>query len=136
MKINEIIQIIDHTQNPLINSMDADGIPVSRAMMGVRHRENLEAIYFSTNTSSNKVSELKNNSKSSLYFFDPNQFVGILVKGEMEVTKDTESKQKVWRQGDEMYYPKGIDDPDFTVLKFKPTALRVYSNFKSKDILL
>ena len=38
----------------------------------------------------------------------------------------------IWREGDTMYYPLGVTDPDYCVLKFAATGGRYYSNFKSE----
>ena len=40
----------------------------------------------------------------------------------------------IWRDGDTMYYPLGVTDPDYCVLKFTSNTMRTYNNFKSKTI--
>lgn len=51
----------------------------------------------------------------------------------MEVLQDTQSKEMIWHDGDEMYYPKGVTDPDYCVLKFTAQSGRLCSNFKSEN---
>ena len=51
----------------------------------------------------------------------------------MKVLRDGKSKKMIWKTGDEMYYPKGVTDPDYCVLKFTSRNGRYYSNFKSVD---
>ena len=41
-----------------------------------------------------------------------------MLTGEMQVCTDREIKTRLWRNGFEIYYPKGIDDDDYCVLKF------------------
>ena len=41
-------------------------------------------------------------------------------------------KDLIWQEGDTMYYPKGVTDPDYCVLKFTAETDRYYSNFKSE----
>ena len=55
-----------------------------------------------------------------------------MLKGTMEVLEDSESKEMIWREGDTMYYPKGVTDPDYCVLRFTAVEGRYYSNFKSE----
>ena len=55
-----------------------------------------------------------------------------MLKGTMEVLEDSESKEMIWREGDTMYYPKGVTDPDYCVLRFTAAEGRYYSNFKSE----
>ena len=38
----------------------------------------------------------------------------------------------IWRNGDTMYYPQGVNDPDYCVLKFTALDGRYYSNFHSE----
>jgi general stress protein 26 len=54
-----------------------------------------------------------------------------MLKGTMEVLQDNVSKQMIWREGDEMYYPEGVTDSDYCVLRFTAQNGRYYSNFKS-----
>jgi general stress protein 26 len=56
-----------------------------------------------------------------------------MLKGTMEVLHDSKSKEMIWRVGDEMYYPAGVTDPDYSVLKFTAQNARFYSNFKSEN---
>lgn len=53
--------------------------------------------------------------------------------GTMEVLKDAKYKEMIWQDGDTMYYPKGVTDPDYCVLRFTAKKGRYYSNFQSKD---
>ena len=36
----------------------------------------------------------------------------------MEVLRDHASRERLWEDGCERFYPKGVDDPDYTVLRF------------------
>jgi general stress protein 26 len=56
-----------------------------------------------------------------------------MLKGTMEVLQDNKSKKMIWRDGDEMYYPKGATDADYCVLRFTAQNGRFYSNFKSDN---
>ena len=63
-------------------------------------------------------------------------FRGASLSGAVEVLEDPESKERLWRMGDVMYYPRGVTDPDYCVLKFTAERGRYYSNFKSEDFLI
>lgn len=41
--------------------------------------------------------------------------------------------QKIWHEGDTMYYPEGVTDPDYCVLRFTAEQGRFYSNFNSEN---
>ncbi|MHC1690014.1 MAG: pyridoxamine 5'-phosphate oxidase family protein [Bacteroidales bacterium] len=126
-------EIIDKASISIIGSVDEAGFPNAKAMLQPRKRVGIKEIYFSTNTSSLRVKQFLENSKSCLYFFDKRFLRGVMLKGITEVIKDFKSKEEIWRDGDEMFYSKGINDPDYCVLKFTAKSGRYYSNFKSED---
>lgn len=126
-------KMIDKSNTAFISYIDSDGYPTSRAMLAPREREGLRTIYLTTNTSSNKVQCFRENNKASIYFVDKRFFRGVNLSGIMEVLETAEAKKRIWRNGDEMYYSKGVTDPDYCVLKFTAVKGRYYSNFKSED---
>jgi general stress protein 26 len=44
--------------------------------------------------------------------------MGLMLVGSVEILQDPESRKRCWREGFERYYPKGIDDPDYSILCF------------------
>lgn len=125
--------IIDKTKVSIISSVDENGFPNTKAMLPPRKRVGIKNLYFTTNTSSMRVKQYSIDPKACVYFFDQRFFKGVMLKGTMEVLKDKKTKQMIWRDGDEMYYSKGMSDPDYCVLKFTALNGRYYSNFGSQD---
>jgi general stress protein 26 len=125
--------LIDKASVSIISSIGEDGFPNSKAMLPPRKRGGIKHIFFTTNTSSMRVSQYLNNPKACVYFFDKRFFKGVMLKGTMEVLHDNASKEMIWKHGDEMYYPKGVTDPDYCVLRFTARSGRYYSNFKSEN---
>lgn len=56
-----------------------------------------------------------------------------MLRGTMEVLTDAESKEMIWRDGDTEYYPEGVTDPDYCVLRFTAISGRFYSNYHSEE---
>ena len=125
--------LIDRASVPIISSVDEDGFPNSKAMLPPRKREGIKHIFFTTNTSSMRVRQYLDNPKACVYFFDKRFYKGVMLRGTMEVLQDKASKEMIWKAGDEMYYSKGVTDPDYCVLKFTAQNGRYYSNFKSEN---
>jgi general stress protein 26 len=123
--------IIDKASVSIISSVDENGFPNTKAMLFPRKRENIKHLFFTTNTSSMRVKQYSKNPKACVYFFDKRFFRGVMLRGAMEVLQDGASKEMIWKDGDEMYYSKGVTDPDYCVLKFTAHNGRYYSNFKS-----
>ena len=124
--------LIDKQPVALIGSVDEDGFPNTKAMLPPRKREGIKVFYFTTNTSSMRVSQYRKNPKACLYFFDKRFFRGVMLKGRMKVLEDAASKEMIWQDGDERYYSQGVTDPDYCVLKFTAESGRYYGNFHSE----
>jgi general stress protein 26 len=125
--------LIDNQSVSFISSVDSDGFPNTKAMLPPRMREGIKTFLFSTNTSSMRVSQYRAEPKACIYFFDKRFFRGVMLKGTMEVLEDEDSKEMIWREGDTMYYAKGVTDPDYCVLRFSAKSGRYYTNFSSQD---
>ena len=125
--------MIDKATLTQICYIDDAGFPITKAMLKPRERGGIKEFWFSTNTSSNKVKCFKKNPKASIYFVDKRFFRGVSLVGTVEVLETPEAKQRIWQDGDTMYYKGGVTDPDYCVLKFTATHGRYYSNFKSED---
>lgn len=125
--------ILDKQSVVFISSVDENGFPNTKAMLAPRKREGMKVIYFHTNTSSMRVRQFKNNPKTCLYFCDKRFFKGVMLTGTMEVLEEPTYKEMLWQEGDTMYYPEGVTDPDYCVLRFTAEQGRFYSNFSSED---
>jgi len=128
--------LIDKQGVSFISSVDGDGFPNIKAMLPPRKREGIKVFYFTTNTSSMRVAQYRINPKASIYFCDRRFFRGVMLKGVMEVLEDSASKEMIWRDGDTMYYSKGVTDPDYCVLRFTARTGRYYTNFSSEDFVI
>ena len=93
------------------------GYPNIKAMIKMEN-EGLNRIWFSTNSSSRRTGQLVRNLKACVYFVDFEQWKGLMLVGDVEILQDMESKQRLWREGFEKYYPLGVADPDYSVLRF------------------
>ncbi len=120
-----------------IASINEEGYPVIRAMLAPRKIENGE-MYFSTNTSSNKIKQYLANNKACVYFYKRGKikYQGLTLIGEMEVCTDQETKDDIWRFGDKMVYKQGVTEPDYCVLKFKCESGEYYCDLKVEKIEL
>ncbi len=128
--------LIDKQSVSFISSIDNDGFPYTKAMLSPRKREGIKIFYFTTNTSSMRVAQYRENPKACIYFCDKRFFRGIMLKGLMELLEDSGSKEMIWQDGDTMYYSKGVTDPDYCVLKFTAQSGRYYTNFHSEDFII
>ncbi len=131
-----IAQMADKLPIAYISSVDQEGFPWTKAMLKPRKREGIKTFYFTTNTFSIRVAQYKVNPKASIYFCDAKGFKGMMLRGTMEVLTDAASKEMIWHDGDEQYYPGGVTDPNYCVLKFTATDGRFYSDFYPRSFVI
>ncbi|MDE6302008.1 MAG: pyridoxamine 5'-phosphate oxidase family protein [Clostridia bacterium] len=137
MDKSQIFQFIAEQKTAFIASVNEEGYPVMRAMLAPRKIDGNE-IYFSTNTSSNKVKQFLANNKACIYFYKRGKFKyqGVTIIGEMEVCTDQPTKDMIWRVGDKLFYKQGVTDPDYCVLKFRCQKAEYYCDLKVASIEL
>lgn len=115
--IREALALASRSNIVMLGTNGDNGYPNIKAMIKMEN-EGLNRIWFSTNTSSKRLGQLVRNSKACVYFVDFEQWMGLMLVGDVEVLQDRESRQRLWREGFEKYYPSGVTDPDYSVLRF------------------
>lgn len=131
----QIFNFIAEQKTAFIASVDGQGYPVIRAMLAPRKIDGND-IYFSTNTSSNKIKQFSANGKACVYFYKRGRFKyqGLSIIGEMQICTDQPTKDTVWKFGDSLFYKQGASDPDYCVLKFTCKSAEYYCDFKIEKI--
>ncbi|MCL6459738.1 MAG: pyridoxamine 5'-phosphate oxidase family protein [Gorillibacterium sp.] len=107
----------------VVNSVDECGYPNAKQMYKMKY-DGLKTFWFSTNTSSMRVQHFIINPKASLYFHG--SVSGLMLVGTMEICTDLQSRELLWNDSSEVYYPLGINDPDYCVLKFTAQTGNLY----------
>ncbi len=138
-------KLLEEANVACLTTIDENGYPHTRGIFNLRnvkqfptlvkvfepHQEDL-LIYISTNTSSSKVEHIKSNPKISYCVLDPKTSRGLTLGGEIEIVPDDKIKHNLWVDGWDRYYPKGITDEDYTVLKLLPKAVEIWNRGKFK----
>ena len=125
MTKDEVMSLIDRSLFATFGYDDEDGRPNVRRAFCVWHK-GLGRHLISTNTSSAHIQTLLKNDKMCLYFSDDQAFEGVCLYGKAVVHFDREYKELLWNEGDEKYYPGGIDDEDYCILEFVADRGRYY----------
>lgn len=138
MDLSKIEKFIRKQKVSFISSIDEENYPNIKAMLRPRLIIGLKEFYFSTNTSSMRVNQYLKNPNASIYFYKKGliSYKGVMLKGKMEVLTNQEIKNKLWRKGDNIFYKKGVTDPDYCVLKFTATSGRYYCDLKTENFIV
>lgn len=138
----KIIQSSECAQIATFGKDETEGFPEIRALLNLANPKKYPrlknkaifvdgetlTIYFTTNTSSRKVRQLRANNKACLYFVLPKKFKGVSTIGTMEEVLDMDVKKDFWHKTWLMYYHKGPTDPDYTLMKFTSKYMHCWGN--------
>ncbi|NOR38295.1 MAG: hypothetical protein GQ580_01750 [Candidatus Thorarchaeota archaeon] len=143
------LRVMEATPAAYFTNVDEEGFPQTRAMFNLRNKEKWPKlaplfvdhdddfmIIFSTNTTSTKVEQMKENPKVSVYYCQPEEWKGMMLSGVIEIVSDLSLKKSLWHDGWEKYYPKGYDDPDHTVLRLFPTAAKGWNQSRTFQFMI
>ena len=125
MTENEMMNLVNRSLFATIGYTDEQGRQNVRRVFCVWHK-GIGRHLISTNTSSSHVQSLMKNPNVCLYFSDDSTFEGICLYGKAVIHQESEYKQLLWNEGDEKYYPKGIDDEDYCILEIIADSARFY----------
>lgn len=135
MDNEKIAKFIMKQKVAFICSVDGEGFPNVKAMLKPRKVTGIREFYFSTNTSSMRVKQYRDDPSASIYFYHKGliRYEGVMLRGKMEVLTDAASKEMIWRRGDILFYKGGVTDPDYCVLKFTAKNGRYYRDLKTEN---
>lgn len=103
--------MIDKLKTAFIGSIDNEGFPNIKAMLQPRKREGIKTVYLTTNTSSMRVAQYRENNHACIYFCDARFFRGVMLRGTMEVLTDSASKEMIWRRVTPCIIQEGVTIP-------------------------
>ena len=147
MTIKQVLNIIKKAPAAELGTVQESGYPEIRALLNLANEKKYPSLkgmaveaegetltlYFTTNTSSRKVAQLRKNKKACMYFCIPEKFEGVSAIGTMEEVTDTQIKEAFWQKDWLVYYHKGKNDPDYTLLRFTTKHLHCWSGFGLHD---
>jgi len=122
---SEALALINHANIAMVGTIGEDGYPQIKAMIKCMN-EGLRTVWFSTNTSSHRMAHFRRDPRICVYFVDFSEWRGLQLTGEVEILTDRESRLRLWHPGDEKYYPQGVMDPDYSVVRFTAKRANYY----------
>lgn len=131
------LELLESADTVYVTTIGADGYPQTRCMFNLRNKKKFPKlidvfkdhkedfmVLFTTNTSSEKIAQMRTNSAVCLYYCKPDEFHGLMLSGDMEIVDDPEIREALWHEGWERYYPEGPHDPDHTILRMYPVKAK------------
>jgi general stress protein 26 len=127
------LELMEIVQDAYLSTIDGNGFPQTRVMGNLRNKEQCRIaeklfaehnedflIYMLTGHSSDKMRQIRANSRVSVYFCNSAQFHTLLFVGKTEEIDDLDLKKRIWQDEWKIHWPGGPEDPEFIMLKLLP----------------
>jgi general stress protein 26 len=109
-------ELVDEIKVAMMTTVD-DGIMRSRPLQTLRFDAD-GALWFFTSQSSPKVTEAQGEGwQVNLSYAHPGKHHYVSISGRAELTRDREQMERLWTKWVEVWFPKGLDDPDLALLR-------------------
>ena len=129
----ECLKLMETAEGAYLSTIDSNGFPQTRMMGNLRNKEQCRIseelfaghnedflIYMLTGHSSDKMQQIRANSKVSVYFCNSAQFHTLLLVGNAEEIDDMDLKKRIWQDEWKIHWPGGPEDPEFIILNLLP----------------
>lgn len=138
------VDLLETAEAVAVTTLDDSGAPDSRTMFNLRRRSQFPglaefnaargetfATFFTTNTSSGKLGQIRRDPRAALLYNKPAEWRSLMLGGTLEIVTDPTVKSRIWQPEWTLYYPGGWADPDHTVLAFRPLRVKYYHQLNS-----
>ncbi len=133
----ECLKLMATAEAAYLSTVDGDGFPQSRVMGNLRNKEKCQIaeelfaghdedflIYMLTGHSSDKMQQIRANSKVSVYYCNSPVFHTLLLTGHAREIDDPDLKKRIWQDEWKMHWPDGPEDTEFVILKLLPDSAK------------
>lgn len=109
-------EMLQRCEVVVLTSVNREGYPRPVPMSKI-YAEGLTEIWMSTGSSSLKTKDFVVNPKAGLCFFEEGNSVALT--GKVKIVTDRASKERFWQDWFIAHFPRGVDDPEYILLKFE-----------------
>lgn len=137
MNRKSAFKFMDKHQVIYLSTIGRDGSPQTRAIINIRNKDaaphlrhyfqKSDRVFYITNAKSDKMAEIRKNKSGSVYAHDGGDY-GMLLTGTLTEVTDPETKQALWTDYLDMYYPGGPTGDEFGIIEFIPKTFKTYQD--------
>ena len=113
-KLRKMVKDIDFC---MLTTVDEDGALHSRPMSVNGDIDPDGDLWFFTNASSHKVTEITKLPKVNVSFADPDNQHYVSISGKAQLVRDRNKIDELWRPEFKIWFPEGKDDPQVALLR-------------------
>ncbi|UKP01199.1 pyridoxamine 5'-phosphate oxidase family protein [Nostoc sp. UHCC 0870] len=137
-EIQNLRELIADIDSGMLTTVDEDGTLHSCPMSTNGNIDADGVLWFFIYSSSHKATEIKHHQYVNVSFVSPDRQRYISISGTGQLLQDRNKIEEKWKPQLQMWFPKGLDEPDLTLLKVnvnKADYWQSTSSFKPKTII-
>ncbi len=133
---NKVFNLIKDIKFAMMVTLDTDGQMYSRPMAAQQKdsTDSRNELWYFTSKDSPKVAEIKANSAMLVSYSDPDSNNYVSLSGTSEIVTDKSRIDELWSEALTVWFPKGKDDPNICLIKFKPETAEYWDAPSSKFV--
>ncbi|HEV7349424.1 pyridoxamine 5'-phosphate oxidase family protein [Telluribacter sp.] len=131
--LKKIQDIVDDIKVAMITTMEANGDHRSRPMQTQKFDAD-GCLWFFTNEHSPKIDELQQHPNINVSYADKGSRSYVSITGTASVVDDAETKKELWNPILKAWFPKGLEDPELTLLKIQIKEAEYWDGSSSKMV--
>lgn len=138
MKKSAALKFMDKQNTLLLATNGLHGTPDVRAFLNIRNPKIMphlvdffkknDRILLMTTARTEKIAQIRANDNASLYTFQEDPMMGLLLIGTVAEVLDEQTKGMIWDDSFVQYYPGGRESGDFSLLEFFPGSYKSFAN--------
>lgn len=134
-QVKKVADLMKDVKIAMLTTSAGNGGLHSRPM-GVQQVEFDGDLWFFASRSSRKAAEIRQNSMVNVAFSKPDDQTYVSVSGHAELVDDQGKTKELWNPLLKAWFPKGIDDPDLTLIKIEVDGAEYWDSPSSAVVTL
>jgi len=116
--LEKLFKIIHNVKFAMLTTVNEDGTLHSRPMINEQADSIHGELWFFTHRSAYKVTEVNKGSQEvNVSYSDQEHQSCVSISGRANLVDDNTKKKDLWNDSLKTWFPKGLDDPDLTLLR-------------------
>ena len=133
-QIKKIAEMIKGINIAMMTTVEENGSLRSRPM-GTQQVEFDGDLWFFTNKSSTKVKEVESHHEVNISYAKPESNTYLSISGKASIVNNKSKMEELWNPTLKAWFPKGLEDPDITLIKVDVNSAEYWDSPSSKMVL-
>lgn len=117
-------RVMNAAKNCFLITLEESGHPTARIMDPFEPESGMR-IWMGTNKNTRKVEQIKNDTRATLAYYDPEGMGYVNMIGKARLVTDPRLKDKWWKEEWKAFYPGGKESAVYCLIEFSPFRIEV-----------